>query len=175
KLQIPGVVNGWTQPIINRINMLATGIRTDVGIKIYGQNLDTISAISERVKAELQGTPGLTDLYMEPITGGKYLSVDINRSELARYGLSVDDVNETVETALGGASVANTIEGRQRFAIAVRLSQDYRNSLEGIKRIPLLSPTFGEVPLSSVADIKFEDGPPMISSENALQIGRAHV
>lgn len=171
KLQIPGVVNGWTQPIINRINMLATGIRTDVGVKVYGQNLDTIASVSERVKATLEGTPGITDLYVEPITGGKYLSIDVKRSELARYGLNVDDVNQTVETALGGATIGTTVEGRQRFSISTRMAQEYRNSVESIKRIPLQSPTFGEVPLSAVADIRFEDGPPMINSENALLRG----
>ena len=171
KLQIPGVVNGWTQPIINRINMLATGIRTDVGVKVYGQNLDSIAAVSERVKLALEGTPGIADLYVEPITGGKYLSIDVNRNALGRYGLTVDDVNQTIETALGGASIGNTIEGRQRFSINVRLAQEYRNSVERIKRIPLSSAVFGEVPLSSVADIKFEDGPPMINSENALLRG----
>ncbi|MBB4802547.1 Cu(I)/Ag(I) efflux system membrane protein CusA/SilA [Flavobacterium nitrogenifigens] len=171
KLQIPGVVNGWTQPIINRINMLATGIRTDVGIKVYGQNLDTIARVSEKVKMALEGTPGVSDLFVDPITGGKYLDVNVNRPELARYGLTVDDVNQTVEFALGGASIGNTVEGRRRFSISVRMAQDYRNSVERIKRIPLQSPTFGEVPLSAVADIKFVDGPPMISSENALLRG----
>ncbi|SHN40748.1 efflux RND transporter permease subunit [Chitinophaga sp. CF418] len=171
KLQIPGVVNGWTQPIINRINMLATGIRTDVGVKIYGQQLDSIALVSERVKKALEGTPGVMDLYVEPVTGGKYLSIDVRRADLARYGLSVDDVNQTVETALGGAPVGNTIEGRQRFSISVRLAQDYRNSVERIKRIPLMSAAMGEVPLSSVADIKFTDGPPMITSENAMLRG----
>ncbi|WP_343531989.1 efflux RND transporter permease subunit [Pedobacter sp.] len=171
KLQIPGVVNGWTQPIINRINMLATGIRTDVGIKVFGQNLDTIAAVSEKVKAALEGTPGVSDLFVEPITGGKYLAIDIKREELARYGLNVDDVNQVVETALGGASIGNTIEGRQRFSISVRLAQAYRNSVAQIERIPLQSPSFGEIPLSAVAHVKFEDGPPMISSDNAILRG----
>lgn len=171
KLQIPGVVNGWTQPIINRINMLATGVRTDVGVKVYGQDLDTITAVSERVKKALEGTPGIMDLYVEPVTGGKYLNIDVRRDDLGRYGLSVDDVNQTVETALGGSPVGNTIEGRQRFSISVRLAQDYRNSVERIRRIPLVSPVFGEVPLSAVADVKFEDGPPMITSENAMLRG----
>lgn len=171
KLQIPGVVNGWTQPIINRINMLATGIRTDVGVKVYGQNLDTIAAVSERVKKALEGTSGIVDLYVEPVTGGKYLNIDVRRQDLARYGLSVDDVNQTVETALGGAPIGNTIEGRQRFSISVRLAQDYRNSVERIKRIPIMSASLGEVPLSSVADVKFVDGPPMITSENAMLRG----
>lgn len=171
KLQIPGVVNGWTQPIINRINMLATGIRTDVGIKVFGQNLDTIAAVSEKVKSALEGTAGVADLYVEPITGGKYLAIDVRRADLARYGLNVDDVNQTVESALGGAPIGQTVEGRQRFAISVRIAQDYRNSVENIKRIPIQSAAFGEVPLSAVADIKFEDGPPMINSENALLRG----
>lgn len=171
KLQIPGVVNGWTQPIINRINMLATGIRTDVGVKVYGQQLDTIAAVSERVKRVLQGTPGIADLYVEPVTGGKYLSINVRRADLARYGLNVDDVNQTVETALGGAPVGNTIEGRQRFSISVRLAQDFRNSVERIRRIPLMSPSMGEVPLSDVADISFVSGPPMITSENAMLRG----
>lgn len=171
KLQVPGVVNGWTQPIINRINMLSTGIRTDVGIKVFGQSLDTIANVSERIKSALEGTPGISDLYVEPITGGKYLSIDIRREDLGRYGLNVDDVNQVVETALGGAPVSQTVEGRQRFAISVRLAQDFRNSIEKIKRIPLQSSAFGEVPLSAVADIHFEEGPPMVNSENALLRG----
>jgi len=171
KLQIPGVVNGWTQPIINRINMLATGIRTDVGVKVYGQNLDSIASVSERVKKVLEGTTGIADLYVEPVTGGKYLSINVRRADLSRYGLNVEDVNQTVETSLGGSSIGNTIEGRQRFSIAVRLAQEYRNSVERIKRIPLQSGEFGEVPLSAVADVTFQDGPPMINSENAMLRG----
>jgi Cu(I)/Ag(I) efflux system membrane protein CusA/SilA len=171
KMQIPGVVNGWTQPIINRINMLATGIRTDVGVKVYGQNLDSIAVLSERVKAALQGIPGVKDLYVDPITGGKYLTIDINRDALGRYGLSVDDVNMIVESAIGGSAIGQTVEGRQRFTISVRLSQDYRNSIDQLKRIPISTPLLGTVPLSAVADIKFENGPPMIVSENALLRG----
>lgn len=171
KLQIPGVVNGWTQPIINRINMLATGIRTDVGIKVYGQNLDSIAALSQRVKQALTQVPGVKDLYVDPITGGKYLTVAIDRNALGRYGLSVDDVNNVVESAIGGAAVGQTIEGRQRFSISVRMAQDYRNSLAQLQRIPVRTPAQGTVPLSSVAALRFEDGPPMIVSDNALLRG----
>lgn len=171
KLQIPGVVNGWTQPIINRINMLSTGIRTDVGVKVYGQNLDTVYVISERVKAALMDVPGVKDLYVDPITGGKYLTIDVKREALGRYGLSVNDVNMIVESAIGGTPVGQTIEGRQRFTISVRLAQDYRNSIEQLKRIPVKTESLGTVPLSSVADFRFENGPPMINSENALLRG----
>jgi copper/silver efflux system protein len=171
KMQIPGVVNGWTQPIINRINMLATGIRTDVGVKVYGQNLDSIQAVSERVKKTLANVPGVKDLYVDPITGGKYLTIDIKREALGRYGLTINDVNMIVESAIGGTPIGQTIEGRQRFTISVRLAQDYRNSISQLKRIPVKTPALGTIPLSSVADIKFEDGPPMIVSENALLRG----
>jgi len=171
KLQIPGVVNGWTQPIINRINMLSTGIRTDVGVKVHGQNLDTIYAVSGRVKGLLEGIPGVKDLYVEPITGGSYLIIDINRDQIGRYGLNIEDVNGMVETAIGGAPIASTIEGRRRFSINVRLAQDYRSSIDRIKRIPIRTPSLGTIPLSSVAAVHFESGPPMISSDNAMLRG----
>ncbi|MGC3944994.1 MAG: efflux RND transporter permease subunit [Chryseolinea sp.] len=171
KLQIPGVVNGWTQPIINRINMLATGIRTDVGIKVYGQSLDTLYALSKRVEQQLRSVHGIQDLYVDPITGGKYLTIDYRRDDLSRYGVSVDDLNLVVESAIGGASIGQTVEGRRRFSIGIRLGQDFRNSLEQLRRIPIKTPSFGTIPLSSVADIRFEEGPPMITSENAMLRG----
>jgi Cu(I)/Ag(I) efflux system membrane protein CusA/SilA len=171
KLQIPGVVNGWTQPIINRINMLSTGIRTDVGLKVYGQNLDTINTLSNQMKQALQGLNGVKDMYVDPITGGKYLDILVNKDAIGRYGLSVDDVNEVVESALGGMNLTTTIEGRQRFSVNVRMAQDYRSNLEAIKRILVQTPNNGPVPLSSVADINISDGPAMIQSENALLRG----
>ncbi|MET4142064.1 efflux RND transporter permease subunit [Pedobacter sp. UYP1] len=171
KLQIPGVVNGWTQPIINRINMLSTGIRTDVGLKVYGQNLDTIYALSSRMKQALQGINGVKDLYVDPITGGKYLDIKVNKEAIGRYGLSVDDVNQVVESALGGMNITPTIEGRRRFSVNLRLAQDYRNNLDQIKRTLVQTPANGPIPLSSVADIKISDGPAMIQSENALLRG----
>ncbi|MGY4539833.1 Cu(I)/Ag(I) efflux system membrane protein CusA/SilA [Mucilaginibacter sp. UYNi724] len=171
KLQIPGVVNGWTQPIINRINMLSTGIRTDVGLKVYGQNLDTISALATQMKMSLQGVNGVKDLYVDPITGGKYLDIQVNKDAIGRYGLSVDDVNEVVESALGGMNLTKTIEGRQRFSVNVRFAQDYRNNLDAIKGTLVQTTSNGPIPLSSVADIKISDGPAMIQSENALLRG----
>lgn len=171
KLQIPGVVNGWTQPIINRINMLSTGIRTDVGVKVYGQDLDKIASVSQKVHSLLAGVEGVSDLYTEPVSGGKYLEINIKRDQLDRYGLTVDDVNILIESAVGGTPFASTVEGRQRFNIQLRLGQEYRNSLDRLKRIPLNSADAGTIPLSAVADIRFTDGPPMITSENAILRG----
>lgn len=171
KLQIPGVINGWTQPIINRINMLSTGIRTDVGLKVYGQNLDSINAFSQMLKKELEGIDGIKDLYVEPITGGKYLDIAIKKDEIGRYGLSGDDVNMIVESALGGMNLTTTIEGRQRFNVNARFAQDYRNSIDKIKRTPIQTLNYGTIPLSAVADISLSEGPPMINSENALLRG----
>jgi len=171
KLQIPGVVNGWTQPIINRINMLSTGVRTDVGLKVYGQNLDSIYSLSNKLKSHLLNVRGVKDLYVDPITGGKFIDIRIRREAIGRYGLSVDDVNTVIESALGGVNVTTTIEGRRRFNVNVRLAQDYRRNLEDIKHILIQSQTSGEIPLSSVADIAVTDGPPMVNSENAMLRG----
>lgn len=171
KLQIPGVTNGWTMPIINRINMLSTGIRTDVGIKVYGQNLDSIYSLSQKISKELQGIDGIKDMYVEPITGGKYVDIVVKREEIGRYNLSVDDVNAVVESALGGVRLTSTIEGRQRFSVNARYGQDFRNNIEALKRLPIQTMEFGSIPLEAVADIKLSDGPPMINSENAMLRG----
>lgn len=171
KLQIPGVVNGFTQPIINRINMLATGIRTDVGIKIYGQNLDTIDALSQQIKKALEGMDGVKDLFAEPITGGKYIDISVKRDEIGRYGLTVDDVNSVVESALGGMNLTTTVEGRERFSVNARYAQSYRNSIESLKKLQVQTMQYGPIPLETVADIKISEGPPMINSENALLRG----
>jgi len=171
KLQIPGVTNGWTQPIINRINMLSTGIRTDVGVKVYGQNLDTIYAFAQKVKTELQGINGVKDLYVEPITGGKYIDIKIKRDEIARYGLTIDDVNTVIESALGGTKLTTTIEGRRRFSVNARYAQDFRDNIEALKRLSIQTMQYGPIPLNAVADIQITEGPPMINSENALLRG----
>ena len=171
KLQIPGVTNGFTQPIINRINMLSTGIRTDVGVKIYGANLDTINVLAQKIKKELEGTSGVKDLYAEPITGGKYIDIEAKRAEIGRYGLSIDDINNVVEAAIGGMKLTTTIEGRQRFSVNARYAQEFRNSLDALKKLPVQTMQFGSIPLESVATIKISDGPPMINSENAMLRG----
>ncbi len=171
KLQIPGVINGWTPPIIYRINMLSTGIRTDVGVKIFGQNLDTIYAFAQKVEKALEGTPGVKDLYVEPISGGKYIDITVKRGEIGRYGLSTDDVNAVVETALGGMQLTTTIEGRQRFSVNARFGQDFRNNLTALKRLQVQTMIYGPIPLEAVADVSITEGPPMINSENAMLRG----
>lgn len=171
KVQIPGVVVGWTQPIINRVNMLSTGIRTDVGVKIMGQNLDSIYAISREIEAVVRDVPGLADLYVEQVTGGKYLDIQVRREELGRYGISVEDVNMLIEGALGGMNLTTTVEGRQRFKVGIRFGQDYRYDINEIGRIPIQTMGYGTIPLSAVADIRIVDGPAMINSENAMLRG----
>ena len=171
KLQIPGVINGWTQPIINRINMLSTGIRTDVGVKIYGQSLDTINSLAQNFKRALQGTEGVADLYVEPITGGKYIDIKVKREELGRYGISIDDVNMFIETAIGGSVILQTVEGRRRFSVSVRMGQSFRNTVDKLKQLPVVTMNAGPVPLGALADIKIAEGSPMITSENAMLRG----
>jgi Cu(I)/Ag(I) efflux system membrane protein CusA/SilA len=171
KLQIPGVTNGWTQPIINRINMLSTGIRTDVGIKVYGQNIDSIYSLSNRIKESLKDVEGVKDLYVEPIVGGKYIDINVKKEAIGRYGLTIDDVNMVVESALGGMTLTTTVEGRQRFSVNARVAQAYRESLEDLKRLPVQTMQFGTILLSDVADIRLSEGPPMINSENAMLRG----
>ncbi|MGG7034962.1 MAG: efflux RND transporter permease subunit [Flavobacterium sp.] len=171
KLQIPGVTNGFTQPIINRINMLSTGIRTDVGVKIYGENLDTINALAQKIKKALDGTSGIKDLYAEPITGGKYIDIEAKRDVIGRYGLTIDDINNVVEASIGGMKLTTTIEGRQRFSVNARYAQEYRNSIDALKKLQVQTMQFGHIPLETVADVKITDGPPMINSENAMLRG----
>ncbi len=170
KLQIPGVINGWTQPIINRINMLSTGIRTDVGVKIYGQSLDSINVLAQQFKVALAGIEGIKDLNVEPMVGGKYVEIKIKREEIGRYGLSVDDVNLVVESSIGGMNITTTVEGRQRFSVNARFAQDFRNNLSHLKSLLVSSPA-GSIPLSAVAEVYITEGPPMINSENAMLRG----
>ena len=137
KLQIPGVGNGWTMPIINRINMLSTGVRTDLGVKIYGDDLDKLSQLAVEAGEVLKKVPGAVDVVAERNLGGTYLDIEPDREAAARYGINVDDINDVVETVLGGATVTRTIEGRQRFPVRVRFLWDYRQDIEAIKRIPI--------------------------------------
>jgi heavy metal efflux pump (cobalt-zinc-cadmium) len=135
KLQIPGVRNGWTQPIINRINMLSTGVRTDLGVKIFGKDLDTLERLAIEAEQILRKVPGAVDLYAERTQGGLFIDININREAVARYGINVGDVQDVIETAVGGENIGTVIDGRQRFPIRVRYERDYRNNLEALKNL----------------------------------------
>ncbi|MBN8568050.1 MAG: efflux RND transporter permease subunit [Ignavibacteria bacterium] len=169
KLQIPGVSNGWTQPIINRINMLATGVRTDLGIKIFGENLDSLEALAIRTESILKTIPGAADVFAERTQGGTYIDIDIKRDAISRYGFNVSDVQDVIETAIGGMNISKTVEGRRRFPLRVRYLKDYRLDVEALKKIYIKSPApmNSQIPLGELAEIKITSGPPMIGSENA--------
>jgi Cu(I)/Ag(I) efflux system membrane protein CusA/SilA len=135
KLQIPGVGNAWTQPIINRINMLSTGVRTDLGIKIFGDNLDTLERLAIEADKIVRKVPGAADVFAERTQGGKYLDIDVNREAVQRYGLNVGDVQNVIETAIGGGNISYTVEGRRRFPIRVRYFRDYREDMDKLKDV----------------------------------------
>lgn len=195
KLQIPGVSNGWTQPIINRINMLSTGVRTDLAVKVFGENLDTLEQLAIRAENILKKIPGAADVFAERTQGGSYIDIDIKRDAISRYGLNVGDVQDVIETAIGGENISKTVEGRRRFPIRVRYLKDYRMDIEDLKKVyvtvsgnsmsinsnptsgmgegmnkTISSPSNGklQIPLGEIVDIKITSGPPMIGSENAL-------
>ena len=171
KLQIPGVTNIWTQPIRNRIDMLSTGIRTQIGIKIFGPDLRVIEQLSEQIKNVVAQVPGATDLYAERITGAPYLEMTVDRAAADRYGLNVADVEDVIETAIGGKNLTTTIEGRQRFPVRVRYARDFRENPQQLGDVLVTSSNGAQVPLSDVVDIRNTTGPSMISSENGLLRG----
>lgn len=171
KLRMPGVTNIWTQPIRNRIDMLSTGIRTQVGIKIFGSDLATIERLSSEVEHVLRGVPGAVDLYAERITGAPYLEIKADRTAAARYGINVGDVQDVVESAIGGKDLSIAIDGRQRLPISVRYAREFRETPEALRNVLVAAPNGTQVPLGQVASIQVVMGPSMISSENGLLRG----
>jgi Cu(I)/Ag(I) efflux system membrane protein CusA/SilA len=171
KLQIPGVTNIWTQPIRNRIDMLSTGIRTQVGIKVFGPDLTVIEQKSEEIKEIVRKIPGAVDLYAERTTGSPYLEMTVDRAAADRYGLNVADVEDTIETAIGGKNLTTTIEGRQRFPVRVRYARDFRENPQQLGEVLVTGSNGAQVPLDKVVTLKTVMGPSMISSENGLLRG----
>ena len=167
-VQVPGLTNGWTQPIINRIQMLATGVRTDLGVKIFGPDLNTLAELVLQAEEILREVPGAADVYSERVVGGKFLDIRINRNAAARYGVNVEDIQMVIETAIGGMNLTTTVEGRERFPVRVRYLADYRSDPEALKRVLIPTVTGTHVPLEQVADIEINPGPPMINSENGM-------
>jgi Cu(I)/Ag(I) efflux system membrane protein CusA/SilA len=171
KLHIPGVSNIWTQPIRNRIDMLSTGIRTQVGVKVFGPDLKVIEQKSEEIERVLRRVPGAVDLYAERITGAPYLEIKVNREAAARYGISIADAQDVIEAAIGGKTLTTTIEGRQRFPVRVRYARDFRQDVDELKTVLVTGNTGTQVPLQEISTIQMVMGPSMISSENGLLRG----
>ena len=170
-VRIPWVSNAWVMPISTRIDMLATGIKTPVGIKVGGEDLKQIQSIGQRLETILADVPGTASVYSERVAGGRYIKVDINRAQAARYGLNIADVQQVVATAIGGQNITQTIEGLERYPVNLRYPQDYRDSPERLAELPIVTANGQRIALADVADIYVEDGPPAIKSENARPNG----
>jgi Cu(I)/Ag(I) efflux system membrane protein CusA/SilA len=166
-VKVPGVTNVWIMPIKNRIDMLATGVKTPVGIKVAGPDLGGIGRIAAQVEAAVRTVPGTASAYAERPVGGRYVDVDIDRRAAARYGLNIADVQEIVAGAIGGETIGETVEGVARYPISVRYPRELRDSLEGVRSLPILTPTGQQITLSTVARVEVADGPPMLKTENA--------
>ncbi|PKG81435.1 CusA/CzcA family heavy metal efflux RND transporter [Colwellia sp. 75C3] len=174
-VKLPGVTNAWVMPIKTRIDMLATGIKTPVGIKIAGPKLEVIQEIGQQLETILADVPGTASVYSERVAGGRYIKVDIQRGKAARYGLNISDIQQVVATAIGGMNVTNTVEGLERYPVSLRYPQDYRNSPEQLSLLPIVTPNGQRISLGDVANIFIEDGPPGIKSENARLNGWAFI
>jgi len=175
RVKLPGISNTWVMPIKNRIDMLATGIKTPVGIKVAGPNLDEIQAIGKRIEEVVKNVPGTVSAYSERVAGGRYVVVDIDRVAASRFALNIDDVQEVVRTALGGMRVGQTVEGLERYPINIRYPRDVRDSLEKLRNLPIITPGGARIPLTEVAAIRIEDGPAMIKTENARLNGWIYI
>lgn len=170
-VRMPGVTNIWTQPIINRIEMLSTGIRTQVGIKIFGNDLKTLEEYSRKVAETVRQVPGAADVYPEQISGAPYIDIKINRQAAARYGIDVGMIQDAIEKGIGETNLSITIEGRRRFPIRVRYAPEFRQNIEAIGQLPVIMPNKNTVPLAELADIRTVEGATMIQSENGLLRG----
>jgi Cu(I)/Ag(I) efflux system membrane protein CusA/SilA len=175
RLKLPGVTNAWVWPIKTRIDMLATGIKTPVGIKVGGADLSIIEGIGQDIEKVLLSVPGTTSAYAERVAGGRYVTVDINREAASRYGLNIDDVQDVVRTAIGGMNVTETVEGLERYPVNLRYPRYMRDSVDQLKLLPIVTPAGQHITLQAVADLRVEDGPPMIKSENARLNGWIYV
>jgi len=174
-LQIPGQTNAWTMPIRNRIDMLTTGVRTPVGIKVYGPDLQQIEALGARLEPILRDVPGTRSVFAERVAGGYFVDFELRRDELARYGLSVQQVQDVILSAIGGENVTTTIEGRARFPVNVRYPRDLRDDLDTLGRVLVMTPSGAQVPLAQVAFLRTVTGPSMIRNENGLLVGYVYV
>jgi copper/silver efflux system protein len=174
-LQIPGVSNAWTMPIKARIDMLSTGVRTPIGIKIFGANLKEIQHIGEQVETLLRTVPGTRSVFAERVTGGYFVDIDPRREQLARYGLTIEQLQDVIMSAIGGENVTTTIQGRERFPVNVRYPRELRDNLDKLRRVLVATPTGAQVPLEQVASVELVQGPAMIRDENGFLSGYVYV
>jgi Cu(I)/Ag(I) efflux system membrane protein CusA/SilA len=174
-LQFPGWTNAWTMPIKNRIDMLSTGVRTPIGIKVLGADVKTIQRLGEQIEQAMKGVPGTTSVFAERTAGGFFLDFDLRREELARYGLSVAAVQDVIMSAVGGENVTRTIEGRERYPVSVRYERAYRDDLDRLGRVLVATMDGAQIPLTQLADIRLTEGPGMIRNENGLLSGYVYV
>jgi Cu(I)/Ag(I) efflux system membrane protein CusA/SilA len=174
-LQVPGFPNTWTQPIRNRLDMLFTGIKTPVGIKVLGPDLGVIQQIGQQIESILQGVEGTRSVYAERVTQGYFADIRVNREAVARYGLTQQEVQDVIQTAIGGENVTRTIEGRERYPLSVRYERSFRDDLPALHRVLVKTPASGQVPLGQLAEIALEPGPSMIRDENGQLAGYVYV
>jgi len=174
-VKVPGLSNIWVPPIRNRIDMLATGIKSPVGIKVAGTSLQEIDRVAGEIERIVKTVPGVSSALAERLNGGRYVDVNINRDQAARYGLNIADVQSVVSAAIGGDNIGETVEGLQRFPINVRYPREVRDSIENLRQLPVLTPRGAQIRLGDVAEIRINDGPPMLRSENARLSGWVYV
>ena len=174
-VRVPGLTNIWIPPIRNRIDMLATGIKSPIGVKVAGANLDAIDRATQAVERVAKTVPGVSSALAERLSGGRYVDIDIDRVAAARYGLNIDDVQSVVAAAIGGEAIGETVEGRARFPISVRYPREWRDSIDKLETLPILTPIGSRITLGTVATIRISDGPPMLKSENARPSGWVYI
>jgi copper/silver efflux system protein len=174
-VKVPGLSNVWVPPIRNRIDMLSTGIKTPVGVKVSGPDLNQIDKITTQIEAAVKTVPGVTSALAERLSGGRYIDIDIDRLRAARYGMNVSDIQTIVSSAIGGENIGEVVDGRQRFPINVRYPQDYRNSVQSLRELPIVTQRGAQIRLGDLAVLSVTDGPPMIRSENARLSGWVYV
>jgi Cu(I)/Ag(I) efflux system membrane protein CusA/SilA len=171
EVKFPGMANIWWMPVQTRTEMLATGMRSNLGIKVFGPDLAAIEEIAVGIEQALLDTPGTRSVFAERVTGGYYVDFDIKREAAARYGLTVGDVQDVIETAIGGKNIAQTVEGRERYPINVRYARELRDDPEALSRVLVATKSGAQIPISQVADIRHTTGPPMIRSEDGKLVG----
>jgi Cu(I)/Ag(I) efflux system membrane protein CusA/SilA len=174
-VKVPGLSNVWVPPIRNRIDMLATGIKSPVGIKVAGADLATIDRMTGQIEAAVKNVPGVSSALAERLTGGRYIDIDVDRAAAARYGMSVAEVQAIVTTAIGGENVGEVIQGRERFPINVRYPREIRDSLQRLRELPFVTERGAQLLLQDVAQVSIQEGPPMLRSENARLSGWVYV